>query len=102
MYIIPVKADTIEDTIQVDGELGVAEYFLINDDAVTIPQRLFFAIFSDYILNLLCALIKINPRKLYLRHIYYKLNAGMYSDFCWGDERLVNKYFAPLRNIVRN
>ena len=59
IYIIPVKAETIEDTIQVDDELGVAKYFLANDNAVTISQRLLFAIFSDYILNLFCALIKV-------------------------------------------
>lgn len=35
MYIIPVK-----DIIQVDGELGVTEYFLTKDDGSTIPQRI--------------------------------------------------------------
>lgn len=94
IYIIPVKAETIEDTIQVDDELGVAKYFLANDNAVTISQRLLFAIFSDYILNLFCALIKVSPRSLFLRYLYDKLKRGsIYSSFCWGDERFTIRYF---------
>lgn len=93
MYIISVKAESVKDIIQVDGELGVAEYFLTKDDGSTIPQRILFAIFSDYILNLLFALFGKNLRNMYLNYAYKKLINNMSPLIMWGDEKLVKLWF---------
>lgn len=94
LYIIPIYAVSIEETIQVDGESGVAEYFLTRDSAATPSQKIIFAVASDFILNVLCGIVTVSLRGLYLRHVYRELQDGMYSNFCWGDETFARKYFS--------
>ncbi len=94
MYIIPIHATSIEDAIQVGGELGVAEYFLTKDSAATPSQKIIFAVASDFVLNVLFSIVTVNLRGLYLMHVYRELQDGMYSSFCWGDETFARKYFS--------
>lgn len=94
LYIIPVHAISIEETIQVEDELGVAEYFFTKDTAASISQKISYAVTSDFVLNVLLRIVKVSPRRLYLRHIYGELTGGMYSNFCWGDEKFARKYFS--------
>lgn len=94
LCIIPIHATSFEEVIQVDGESGVAEYFLTRDSAATPSQKIIFALASDFVLNVLFGAVKVSPRDLYLRHVYRALQDGMYSNFCWGDEMFVRKYFS--------
>ncbi len=94
LYIIPIHATSVEDVIQVDGEFGVAEYFLTKDRAATPSQKIIFAVASDFVLNAFFGIAKANLRGLYLRHIYRELQEGMYSNFCWGDGVFARKYFS--------
>ncbi len=94
LYIIPIHATSVEEVIQVDGESGVAEYFLTRDSAATPLQKIIFTVVSDFVLNALFGIAKVNLRGLYLRRIYRQLRGGMYSNFCWGDEAFARKYFS--------
>ncbi len=94
LYIIPIHATSFEEAIQVDGECGVAEYFLTKDSAATPSQKIIFAVVSDFVLNMLFSIVAVSLRGLYLGHVYRELRDGMYSNFCWGDETLARKYFS--------
>ena len=64
LFIIPIQAISIEEVIQVDGESGVAEYFLTKDSAATPSQKIVFAVASDFVLNVLFGIVTVNPRRL--------------------------------------
>lgn len=94
LYIIPVYANSIEETIQVEDELGVAKYFFTKDTEASIFQKMSYAVASDFVLNVLLGTMNVSPKSVYLRYIYRKLTEGMYSNFCWGDEKFTRKYFS--------
>jgi hypothetical protein len=99
LYIIPFHAESIKDSVQVENELDVAEYFLVNDITATFLQKMLLAVFSDFVLDYLFDIVKTRPRELYLRHIFDRLEDGMDSGFCWGTERFAKNYFKPIQNI---
>jgi hypothetical protein len=96
MYIVPYYSRIISDAFQVADGLDVAEYFLTEDDTATIAHKICWAIFSDFVLNFLCDILQVSPRKLYLRYIYDQLNENPDLDpnFVWGDEKFVYEYFS--------
>jgi hypothetical protein len=97
MYVIPFTAASEAEVIPVGDELGVAEYFLVEDDASTPWQRLCYAVASDLLLGMVCRrLFNFDPRGAYLRHIFRRLEDGMDSAFFWGHEGKVKRHFAPL------
>lgn len=89
MYVIPFSAKDESETIEVSGTAGVAEYFLTSD-AASARFRFAWAALSDPILNLL---LFGYPKSAFLNWIFRKLEDGMDSSFCWGDEGFRRRYF---------
>jgi len=88
-YVIPVAAERASDAVPVGSEAGVARYFL-EEDEPPLQYRLGWFLATERVLNLLTAGW---VERAYLGLVYRRLESGMYSGFCWGDEKFVEKYF---------